>query len=1132
MWTHLKPYLKEELTTPSISRHARVALYRALNLRRLIAMTGSGVTRAFGMPDWKDLSVLFARETNRQIENCLEDKRSGIRAVARGTELQNEIGGLVGQINRMCGSKCTAKIDTDRRKLRSLDDTTIIMDLCEEILKVLPDDADTGQSRLFLARKAFAQKFRLGEVEQVLVQLKMLFDVEPAAKRKVSLDGWTGRTRPLLETALIQILQGREPQKLADELGTYFEHRKERGYEPAAFESDRFGPEIDRDRDVIAHVLDTARISRTLTLNYDVQLERSMLRRLDVAGFPEALEFEDLCKDYETPAAHKKVFRIESGMKRGVQSITLGQENIGDIASFAAYSRRYQYQALHLHGRFDDPANLVATQADYLSVYMNESPAREVFREVQEILFGGNDVLLLGIGMREEDVLRPFRRFVARDGRGPHDSRQIFLLRETKRCAKCRLDQKCSDCETGNDADTLRHRINYNVLTVVFGGPKFRYAKHRMETASKALKEIERTWDADEEIATKNIGEALSPLKEEGMKTALAVAEDRDADDASRLLSHDEYEVIEKGMVAAKLATRPKKVIAARALLEEYAGRMTSRALCLEIKSLVEEKEVWWDSWRLPPYERRALYRMVPSEDQAEKRDKKSRLWIRHCPGQRVRVTDPGEWGPIESMRAAFRETRQTDNRRILRVCGARGAGKGSLSRLLMNRSVREYVFGIGDTHDLYEHTGSFIAHLAFSVEFSSVARALTRFVARQAIELQMRRDPNESAIAKGLCKTEEDLRAKHKRIDLDSYAGDNPLLKRAQLLTELTSGAQEDLADIISRFKTGADLSDDDFRKLTREVYIARREDEPRLLNYPELGHSKDRDKEDERPHRLDVLRETLQHYTDVASPENRLFVCLSGMDRICDRDGDAYNPMHRALFRLLTGAPDLKDKDPNPPIDLLLVAGRPDTPICFLSEELPTGAELPTEDEKHYSRKSKTGRILKRWPEIGRFSWEERVKLQAQSGTHTQERLNEFQDWAIAADSAALGHRVSERFSTRQIHRALWDSLAMTQLVLTCWCETKKDNRETFRDFAQKLDQAVARDGDAGVVRAVLARFRADSRLNSDGDHVPGQWELDTLILRHLSLFALPVEPWVLIGCPMVSERLLANGDAGHDR
>ncbi|MEO0991823.1 MAG: SIR2 family protein, partial [Pseudomonadota bacterium] len=605
----------------------------------------------------------------------------------------------------------------------------------------LPDDADTGLTRLFMARKAFAQTFRLGEVEQALERLKLVFEVEPDPTRNLDNTALACPKVPVWEEALREILEGRDPQEIATQLSLYLDARSDPNDGLDILEEDRFGPGINRDRDVIAHILDTARISRVLTLNYDVQLERSMLRRLDVAGFPEALEFEDLCKDYETPAAHKKVFRIESGVKRGVQSITLGQDNVGDIASFAAYSRRYQYQALHLHGRFDDPDNLVATQADYLSVYMNQSPAREVFREVQEVLFGGNDVLLLGIGMKEEDVLRPFRRFVARDGRGPNDSRQIFLLRETKRCEKCTLDQDCPDCQTGNDTDSLRHRINYNVLTVVFGGPKFRVAKYRIEAAMEALEKVATKGckAGDDLDISAEVRDALSRLTDTTMAQALVVGEPAADGVHPRLLSEQEHKAIEA--LAKDVPERCSKAwaLAAHGLLEEYAGRMTSRALCLEIKSLMEEAGVWWDAWRLPPYERRALYRMVLPEEKAEAEDPRSRLWIRHCPEHAVKVGKPEDWGPVESIRTAFETAGATQgNRRILRFCGDRGTGKGSLSRLLMNRNVREYVFGLNGSDSHEEHTGAFIAHLAFSVEFSSVARALTRFVARQAIEIQL----------------------------------------------------------------------------------------------------------------------------------------------------------------------------------------------------------------------------------------------------------------------------------------------------------------------------------------------------------------------------------------------------------
>lgn len=55
MWTHKRPYQISRLTRKSIHYHGAVGLYRALNIGRLVAFVGSGVTVAYGRPTWQKL---------------------------------------------------------------------------------------------------------------------------------------------------------------------------------------------------------------------------------------------------------------------------------------------------------------------------------------------------------------------------------------------------------------------------------------------------------------------------------------------------------------------------------------------------------------------------------------------------------------------------------------------------------------------------------------------------------------------------------------------------------------------------------------------------------------------------------------------------------------------------------------------------------------------------------------------------------------------------------------------------------------------------------------------------------------------------------------------------------------------
>lgn len=358
-------------------------------------------------------------------------------------------------------------------------------------------------------------------------------------------------------------------------------------------------------------------------------------------------------------------------------------------------------------------------------------------------------------------------------------------------------------------------------------------------------------------------------------------------------------------------------------------------------------------------------------------------------------------------------------------------------------------------------------------------------------------------------------------------------------------------------------EFSEGDLEQLARALYVSRREAEPRLVKKPEAARESALEASVDRPHRLDVLEDVMNEYAELTvDTKERLFVCLAGLDRICDEHGDGRNPMHRALFRLLVGEEEREPPFPDPPLDIVLVAGKPRTPICYLSQE--HGEQEPplkTADFKYYSRKSQTGRMLKLWSEVRKFDWSARgnlLKIRSRGIDIEQERdrrIARFFEWLEKTDSGSRSSRITEPHSVRRIQRELWDSMSLTAVVMAAWAETRSDpsltvglthaigtlesgrsDDATLRRFMEGLDQAVTTDGSHGVVRAVLEKYREfdeqlerrqdfsklDTRgLYTETSNSPDS-ELCDLILRHLALFGLPVEPYVIFGCPQVIGRL----------
>ncbi len=1283
MWTHLTPYLRPGLTATFIAKDARVNMYRALNLRRLVALTGSGATNSFGFPGWNDLALLFFEVTMEQVSKAISQRtplpmNAGERSM-RDERMLAEIDPVIEQIVKLCNLKRPddlRKVKLSGKDLKDLSNTTIIMDLCEEILRRLPDDFETGRSRLHQARDAFAQNFRNSDLAMARSRLEHLAtesDVMPERPDRQTLDADSKRgmsddhvellkmreTVGLFPGILSQLattsnpvqrarellrklhdLEYRRDRVLGEDEERQFEKWRHKEHEPghppnkrqieAELRRSKFGPYIpddDQGRDIVATLARKLRISRIATLNYDVQVEREILRRMTAPVDDDSDVFVDLCKDYKTPRDYVPKTVVESGLRKGAMSISLGPQNIGDIVNFSAFSRRYEWQVLHLHGRFDDPENMVVTKPDYLRVYMREGLSREVFREAQDTLFGGNDVLMVGIGMKEEDVLRPFRRFVAQDNSESGPARRVFLLREVTSCKNCEPDKTCGSCARKDAELALRYYVDYRVHTIQFGGPIYRYVASRLNIALKKLgkKEGEPEW---EEVTT-----ALERL-----------AEPR----APELLSRGERELLRElptkigeGLFSQDAAAAPLRRAALVKLLEEFRGRVISRGLCHELEALKDESQIWWDAWRQPPFERRALYRMADEQIAGARHY----LWIRHCPALEF-ATPPGTFNP--SKYALLREARQEaeavmqahdlaklwhdgleawvdqsieegvgagnpavigapedqerirflrPNRRILRLSIPRGGGKGSFIRLLTRQEVQNYLFAEaqspnGSANLAQIHKAAFVAHLSFSIEFSSVAIALTRFFARQAVKLiveslhqtigdrplteenyEVLVEPfeltdHQASVLLGLRQTEREVKARIEHA-LEEKRNERPWKRYfIDLETAFASEEADRAKVIIDAVRYINAVSDSQRAELARLLYISRREDSPELLADPYVDRVDERSPQPEREHRLELLSAAMQSYEDATraagGDQHRLFICLSGIDRICDRDGDGRNPMHRALFRLLTGTTGGDTREPDPPIDLVLIGGKPDVPIAFLSEELDPGVTVAPEDEKKYSRTSKTGRVLKKWKRLEPFGWQDRKRLfdiaDFQPGRQPEfvgkalrDANQVFFDWAQKYGGALRRDFVQERLSTRAIHRFFWLNMSMSAMALAAWREravfykssrpgaTREELKREFRQFIEALDAAVTRDGAPGVLGQIQGTYRSidktrDQKVEdlSQSAEMPVGLDRDLvdLILRHLVLFSLPVEAPVLADCPEVRRRLVQLYEASSGR
>lgn len=1179
MWTHLQPYLPNDRRAETVRRLARIGIWRAINLRRLIVLAGSGVTRPYGHFSWNDASAHFVALTIFEF-------------LTKSTPGYGDQPGDLG---------------FERTPQKQLHVLKPICELC---------DFETGGSA----------------EEHWLAALATTFPTRSDLESHLKLIGenWEKRGRLAVARDLCE-----ELLRFMDEgkSGSVHTHTVRRNFTEAfqPFKPAGSHRKILIGRDPISEILRTTKSRRILTTNYDVEFERWIFNahlkdesqskeheamKLLVANPVEEGEAEgdNTRKAHVSPQARR--LSVTSPFRSPIVSGTIDVENVGDLVNFAAYSRAEEYQIFHLHGRYDRPEEMVVTKRDYRRVYARDPRSEEAFHAAQEVLFAGNDVLMLGFG-GEDELLRPFRRFVQRGSDGNQAPRRTFALMPT---------DTSEDFKNANASQAIDRALDYDIYTLHYGGPRYRACINAIKSLRKLV----------------NLGASLDHSTKLAALAALSSSRERRDDEESRFSRSSKRDLFgEELLKQVKARVMAVEVLGANAqqkarqslkfTLDDLENTVRSRAMIYELDDLERLSRDWWDTWRHAPYERRARYHLAAESIAGEG----GYLSVRHCSVRNPEVLKdfPEVWRErlLEFANEASKKAKQKAaerakitggekalGRRIVRVSAPRGVGKSTLVNFLHRKTHHRMMFGGGNLNSK-GHLGAFVAHLSFSMEFTSVLKAMTRFFAywtaeRLSCEIKeaLRDEPlreltgdekekrgfkKEGPSANLISSFNIQLLDALARIE-SANAGTGSLEEferlRALLSTARWTHEKRLKAKVAGALRDpsafrAANFSAEEIKSLAHAVVMAAWEDDQRVIGAGQLDpFASETSTRVERRHRLDVLRDAMADFSLVAGKE-RLFVCLSGLDRIANAKGDAFNPSHRAFFRLLTQKEE-REKIPREeeldrlPVDIVLVAGRPEAPICYLSEEFgdedgdfDKGDEFPKDgDVQLYSRSSDTKRILKCWPEVDCLDWDARIKLMGMElsdadKNYAQEKIesysqNPFEEdieneadptnglesdqlpapqealalfarWANSTQSDVAHRDLADLHESSEIHRLLWNNLALSLWVMNAWARQKEEYEKFgvlpvatgFHSFLRKLDGATARGGYNGVLKLVVEGYELVDR-GACKNRNETSADLHALLLKHLTLFALPVEPWVLIGCPLIRAQLDKEFDKAH--
>ena len=1035
MWTHLSPYRPSDLTLASIEEHGRMSLYRSIRLNNVVAFIGSGLSVPYGGPSWSDLATIMVI--------CVVQNLNKLLGLSHDRSIIVKIGNPLLQLLSQkewdaSSNDPNAKLKVDLPDASKYGDSlTTIMALCEDILmridKLAPalDAHKSTRAELFKVLRynssQSAMSHFLNGFYLHMPQAKRLKIIDELAKKPTILD------RVKFYQSLLQQLEA-----------------------SGATMFDSFGPEDVENLPFIeastseyhsglhtVYVLHDMGIRRFATLNYDLHVERRFVEKLDRATVAQPEEMDGLLYPErhppQTAPAMDVQFRTSTGWS--VRSVNLTKSTATDFLRFAVHEDKQETTVFHLHGRVDDPDSAIFTETDYRRRYLSKSGPGVVADEAVKVLYNGNDILFIGTGLKEEDVLGPLRSIMMQNRKPDTDARSTIALMPASFGAFASdgtvRGQSEAQAEDARQAIHLRQKYGINVIYYGRKDPAFRDMMQLLNAVRQSLGKGRKFFCPQYAAIASEILRALPADASRNIKDELSALE--------VLTSREDAEGFGGDPDGVKRRC-------AQELVTSIANRVLARALSLELKGIHEKSIRWEREWRLTPSERKVRFFVQPVG-----RDPSLRypVWIRHRP-RTVHTSDKlDESAPwleakrlarISIAQAAERVGPQSRRRTvILRVSAARGRGKGAFSRLLFDRRRQVELFGRPG------YAGAFIAHMSFSMEFSSVIRALTRFVAGRLAELTTAHDPEAPA----------------------------------------------------------------------------RWEEQPSLAleAWPDLRLTNIEREEPFRLHRLELLRRLLRAFDHVAKdkPDVRLFICLSGVNRLTDAKGDAHSPMHRAFFRLLSGSGEHHPGGGpgDPPIDLVLVAGRPDSPIAYLSEECPkdqTGGASPFECVSRSTSK----RSLKIWPTLPAFGWRDRLIFAGVDLDSDDPYLKAFE--RLVSDPGPEGS--PNPYS--QIRKILWNSLALSvwsYLAFQTVIDRGKPADDQARDWLTELTSAATTGADHGVVEVIsnyhdLFIRREFYRYFPD---LKGKIDLQistlkNLIVQHLVLFFLPVRINDLFGCPEV--------------
>jgi hypothetical protein len=349
--TYLKKYYLDD---HKLAQRARLEFFRSLSSGRMIAFVGSMATQAFGYGSWAQLRMLFAALATSSID-----------------KLEGSAGPCATDGDRALWARMRETIASfDEHSAANRWPATVGMSLIDEALELwrgpIPDDGSKS----------------LWPLDEV-VTLRQAVRVDLATRfRKVN-DFWA-LNRASLDAGF---------RKSGSDFDNYF--------------------------NVPRALWDLLGIRRFVTPNYDFELERVAMLD-DLREECNVTSAFDVLRKLRSSPGENFSWDLGSGRIRrafadgwAIESDVLNRERIDRMIEFAVGTDDVDGHILHLHGRACNWRTMIVSSGDYDNQYRLNDLNRAPFEFAKRLMFGGNPMLFVGLGMSEAELNTELQEFIS-----------------------------------------------------------------------------------------------------------------------------------------------------------------------------------------------------------------------------------------------------------------------------------------------------------------------------------------------------------------------------------------------------------------------------------------------------------------------------------------------------------------------------------------------------------------------------------------------------------------------------------------------------------------------------------------------------------------------------------------------